>query len=103
MRFYQEPLLLMQALSFAMFGLSTGWFLKELSNITREVAMGLCTLVTVPLNHFIFEVPVTLSQVVGLLIVVFGVALYGRYPMQEKQIKCDEPSPKAVDLDERDQ
>merc|ERR1712228_189095 len=71
---YSSPLLLLQASLFAFYGISTAFFLKKLSNITREVASGVIIVLSLPSNYLIFGYDIFAKQVIGTALVTLGVA-----------------------------
>merc|ERR1712014_79711 len=87
-----SPLLLLQSFLFAFYGISTAFFLKKLSNITREVASGVIIVLSLPSNYLVFGYDIFAKQVVGTALVTMGVAVYGRYP-----VPSAEPEHKSVE------
>lgn len=66
---------------FATFGCATGYFLRHLTNIAREVALGAFMVVCMAMDIFLFKHGMMMSEIVGGSLVLFGIVLFGFYPV----------------------
>merc|ERR1719311_916685 len=78
-----HPLVVVQVLAFMCLGVTASHFLKRLSNVTREIAVGVVVLITVPSDAVLFGVPVGLFEICGSCTVLIGVCIFAMWPIDD--------------------
>jgi len=77
-----EPLVLAAAFVLAIYGIATAYFLRYLSNITREVTLGaFAPLLSVVMDATLFELTLGHVEYAGLVLVLVGVILFAFKPV----------------------
>merc|ERR1719161_1894248 len=76
-----HPLVVVQILAFMCLGVTVSHFLKRLSNVTREIAVGVVVLITVPSDAVLFGVPVGPFEICGSAAVLVGVCFFAQWPI----------------------
>jgi drug/metabolite transporter (DMT)-like permease len=92
-----RPLVLTSALVLAMYGVATAYFLRYLSNITREVTLGAAApLLSVVMDFFLFKITMGAIEYVGLILVLLGVVLFAFKPVLAIDAESRSKSPKMA-------
>jgi drug/metabolite transporter (DMT)-like permease len=90
-----RPLVLTSALVLAIYGVATAYFLRYLSNITREVTLGAAApLLSVVMDFFLFKITMGAIEYVGLILVLLGVVLFAFKPVLAIDAERRSKSPK---------
>eukprot|EP00928_Gymnodinium_smaydae_P033575 TRINITY_DN24009_c2_g1_i1.p1 TRINITY_DN24009_c2_g1~~TRINITY_DN24009_c2_g1_i1.p1 ORF type:complete len:791 (+),score=60.54 TRINITY_DN24009_c2_g1_i1:145-2517(+) len=77
-----NPLVLTGVVILALYGIGTGYFLRHLSNITREVVLGaLAPLLSVAMDVWLFKLTLTWLEHAGLVLVLSGIILFSFRPV----------------------
>jgi drug/metabolite transporter (DMT)-like permease len=77
-----EPLVFLSGVILALFGISVAYFLRYLSNITREVTFGAAApLLSVAMDFFLFKLTLGTLEHIGLVLVLLGVVLFAFKPV----------------------
>jgi drug/metabolite transporter (DMT)-like permease len=92
-----EPLVLTSAFVLAIYGVATAYFLRYLSNITREVTLGaFAPLLSVAMDFILFKLRLSLLEHIGLALVLFGVVLFAFKPVLAIDADEEKQSPRKL-------
>lgn len=89
---YGQPLVLTQTILLAVYGITTAYFLRHLSNIMREVATAVIVVLSVAMDLLIFEEGLVPVEAAGVGIVLLGVFVFARWPVAPKPASKDQSS-----------
>eukprot|EP00929_Paragymnodinium_shiwhaense_P062105 TRINITY_DN31004_c0_g1_i1.p1 TRINITY_DN31004_c0_g1~~TRINITY_DN31004_c0_g1_i1.p1 ORF type:complete len:448 (-),score=82.58 TRINITY_DN31004_c0_g1_i1:140-1483(-) len=82
---WSEPLVIGQVVLLACYGVTTAYFLRYLSNIAREVALGVFIVLSVMMDVLIFHKSPYAIECGGVLLVMLGIALFCWQPVLPKK------------------
>lgn len=77
-----EPLILLMAVLVCILGITTGFFLKRLSNIHREVAVGVAMIASLPVDALLFGYSAGIVELCGIGVVLAGVLVFAANPVK---------------------
>lgn len=78
-----NPLVILQVSVLTTLGIVTSHFLKKLDSVTKEIATGMEVLLSVPLDFWLFGARLGIPEFLGSCIVLFGMGLFARWPLQD--------------------
>jgi len=78
---WQEPSVVAQIVALALYGVSSGYFLKYLSNISGEAANGTIVILSVAMEVLVFQQRLALVEYIGGSFVLLGVFLFAYCPV----------------------
>jgi drug/metabolite transporter (DMT)-like permease len=78
---WREPSVVAQIVALALYGVSSGYFLKYLSNISGEAANGTIVILSVAMEVLVFQQRLALVEYIGGSFVLLGVFLFAYRPV----------------------
>jgi len=98
---WREPLVVAQIVALALYGVSSGYFLKYLSNISGEAANGTIVILSVAMEVLVFQQRLALVEYVGGSFVLLGVLLFAYRPVlavkkEDLKAGCSDAEPKGT-------
>lgn len=78
---WSSPLILAGVVVLAFYGVTTAYFLRYLTNIAREVALGIFALLSVAMDRFVFGERLAALEYAGAALVLTGIALFAYEPV----------------------
>lgn len=82
----REPLVLLASVVMAFHGITAGYFLKHLSSIAREVALGVYTVASIVMDVCLMGRHLGAMEYVGISLVMSGVLLFASRPVIAKPV-----------------